>query len=53
MAWQEWELSKLSPELSPNCPAWLAEIRRGLLEYCGMGGWGMVRILRELKLLGK
>lgn len=27
----------------------LAEIRRGLLEYCGMDTWGMVRILGELE----
>ena len=27
----------------------LAEIRRGLLEYCGMDTWGMVRILAALR----
>jgi hypothetical protein len=30
----------------------LAEIRRGLLEYCGMDTWGMVRILGELEKVG-
>jgi hypothetical protein len=30
----------------------LAEIRRGLLEYCGMDTWGMVRILGELEKIG-
>lgn len=30
----------------------LAEIRRGLLEYCGMDTWGMVRIFRELSKIG-
>jgi hypothetical protein len=28
------------------------EIRRGLLEYCGMDTWGMVRILEELERIG-
>lgn len=30
----------------------LAEIRRGLLEYCGMDTWGMVEILRALERVG-
>ncbi len=31
----------------------LEEIRRGLLEYCGMDTWGMVRILGELEKVGE